>query len=127
MTRIIRLGTVIAALIAVLAAPAPASFPGRNGDIVASSSIADGGALHRWLIFLTPAGTERRRVAVPSGVSTFSASPDGRRLAYDRWVKGREGEVIMVADLRLQHQRRVTTSNGGVGLVAGWALPGVRR
>ena len=75
---IVRLGAAIAPLAAVLAlaaVPAEGSFPGRNGDIsVVSTTVND----RQWLVFLSPAGTERRRVRIAAGAGGFSASPDAR-------------------------------------------------
>jgi Tol biopolymer transport system component len=92
--------------LAVAAPHAHAAFPGRNGRIVVTSQGLAAGCEYTCdplleLISLNPDGSDVRRLEVPHSFDP-AASPDGRRLAFQR-----EGG-IWTSDADGSHPRRLT-------------------
>lgn len=73
----------VAAAAGALAAPAAATFPGRNG-LVAYSSRAPGADYQRWLYVMRPDGSFRHPLVRIDSAIFPSWSPDGRRIVFER-------------------------------------------
>jgi tol-pal system beta propeller repeat protein TolB len=107
MTRAAIGGFAIVAILGVGSSPAPAAFPGANGQIAFTRLAGDRSTI--WVMDIKT-GRSRQLIRHPGNSADPAWSPDGRRLVFVNAPLGGGAERLYLADPRGQRRPRLLTS-----------------
>lgn len=109
-SRLAMLSAAVLAAFAVMAPPAQATFPGRNGPIAFAQNILLGvSSQDIWVI--NPNGSHEHRVSGPGYEPSFSA--DGRHIVFTGFNHQGVAEIYVV-EANGRHRRQLTRSSGTI-------------